>query len=267
MIRAFGNSLRIAMIASMPPISGICRSINVTSGRCFWNSFIASIPVDASAINSMSGSAFTSAAMPLRRSPWSSTVRTRIGAESIGMSSHLFVEQPECARFIGFDVRDGGGDDQLDFRARPGFTPEIQPRANLFCAFADPRQAPMSGARALLQYFPVNADSIVANPQAKLATVESDLGFDPLRLRVPESVSQDLAGDAVDLVLKDWRQASRWSFHRHAEEGAAAARILRFCEFPPCDSEQLRQIAPNGRRRAQVLYGVAAFGDCRHGAL
>ena len=34
MMRASGNSARIATIASIPFISGICRSMSVTSGLC-----------------------------------------------------------------------------------------------------------------------------------------------------------------------------------------------------------------------------------------
>jgi hypothetical protein len=37
MIRASGNSLRIATIASMPCIVGICKSISVMSGWCVRN--------------------------------------------------------------------------------------------------------------------------------------------------------------------------------------------------------------------------------------
>ena len=48
MIRASGNSPRIALIASMPPISGICKSISVTSGWCLRNSSTASRPLEAS---------------------------------------------------------------------------------------------------------------------------------------------------------------------------------------------------------------------------
>jgi len=53
-IRASGNSSRMALIASTPFMSGICRSIKVTSGRCFRNWTMASRPVEASAINFMS---------------------------------------------------------------------------------------------------------------------------------------------------------------------------------------------------------------------
>ena len=88
-IRASGNSLRMAMIASMPLISGICRSIRVMSGWCRRNCSIASRPVEACATSSMSGSTSTSAAMPWRRSAWSSAVRIRIVFVSAFMDPHL----------------------------------------------------------------------------------------------------------------------------------------------------------------------------------
>jgi hypothetical protein len=54
MMRAPGNSARIALIASIPPISGICKSISVMSGRCFRNCSSASRPLEASATSSIS---------------------------------------------------------------------------------------------------------------------------------------------------------------------------------------------------------------------
>ena len=56
----------MAMMASIPFISGICKSIKVTSGRCARNASMASRPVDASATSSMSDSAPINLRMPLR---------------------------------------------------------------------------------------------------------------------------------------------------------------------------------------------------------
>src|SRR6266478_5444284 len=78
MIRASGNSPRIAMVASRPFISGICKSIRVTSGRCVRNCWIASRPLDAWPTKLMSDWPATSAAIPSRRRTWSSTARIRI---------------------------------------------------------------------------------------------------------------------------------------------------------------------------------------------
>ena len=78
-MRASGNSPRMAMIASIPPISGICRSIKVTSGRFSLNCASASRPVAASPAISMSASASIKAPIPSRSSGWSSAMRIRIG--------------------------------------------------------------------------------------------------------------------------------------------------------------------------------------------
>jgi len=47
----------------------------------------------------------------------------------------------------------------------------------------------VSGAPAPLQNFRVNAFSIVANTQAKPGGIISNLGFDPVCIGMPESVS------------------------------------------------------------------------------
>src|SRR5467141_1553847 len=189
MTRALGNSLRIPIIASMPFRAGICRSINVTSGRCNRNFSIASCPLEASAINFMSDSVLTSAAIPSRRRAWSSTVRIRIGLESARMSSHLFAEKPESVGIVGFHVSNGGGNSQLNLCACFGFAPDIQSCPYLFRTFTDPGQPPVSGAPAFLQDSGVNALSIIPDTQAKLGVVVPDLGFDLTCLCVLERVS------------------------------------------------------------------------------
>jgi hypothetical protein len=66
MMRASGNSPRIAMIASRPFISGIWMSISVTSGLCSRNWWTASRPLAASATTAMSGCEPMSVAIPCR---------------------------------------------------------------------------------------------------------------------------------------------------------------------------------------------------------
>src|SRR5580704_7548817 len=205
MTRAFGNSLRIAIMHSMPLISGICRSISVTSGRCSLNCTIASAPLDASPTIFMSGSASRSAAMPLRRSAWSSTVRIRMTPGSVAMRTGRFAEPPECANFSSLGVGDGGGDGNLDFGARSRFAPEVQFRANHFRAFPDSGQAPMSRMRPFTEYLGVDADSVIANPQAEHPIIVPNLRFDLCGARMMEGVSQDLAANPVDLVLQNRR--------------------------------------------------------------
>jgi hypothetical protein len=81
-IRACGNSLRIASIASMPFISGICRPIRVTSGRYFLYASTASNPFLAWATSSISVCCCSANAIPSRTSGWSSAHKTRIRSEA-----------------------------------------------------------------------------------------------------------------------------------------------------------------------------------------
>ena len=83
MIRASGNSVRIAAIASMPFMSGRRRSMSVMSGRCWRNRSRPSFPVLASATSSMSRWLLIIAEIPSRRSGWSSTLRMRMGAGAL----------------------------------------------------------------------------------------------------------------------------------------------------------------------------------------
>src|SRR5882724_9432409 len=98
-----------------------------------------------------------SAPIPSRMSAWSSTVRTRIGLGSLiilGLlpirSPNLLSREPESATRIGFAIRNAGRNDQLDFRPGSLFAPDFQLPAKALCAFAHPRQAPVSRASAPL---------------------------------------------------------------------------------------------------------------------
>ena len=84
----------------------------------------------------------------------------------------------------------------------PWFAPEFQPRPDAFRALADARQSPVPLARALLEDLAVDALSIIANPQPEELAIIRDFGLDAAGVRVVEGVSQDLARNPVDLVLK-----------------------------------------------------------------
>src|ERR1700722_9704656 len=202
MIRAFGKSLRIAMMHSIPFISGICRSMSVTSGRCFSNPAIASCPLDASATNFMSGSALISAAIPLRSRAWSSTARIRITPASV-MGPRLLSEEPEHAGFGRFCVCHGCRYGDLNLRSRPRLAPKVQLSAHQLCTFADSGQTPMPSERAFVKYLRVNSDSVIAEPHAKLLNVVANINFNLIGARVAEGVSQNLLANPIELVLKN----------------------------------------------------------------
>ena len=116
-------------------------------------------------------------------------------------------------------VSDGSGDGQLHFRAGSIFAPQFQPRSDSFGPLPDPGQPPMTGARAFLQNRRVNALSIITDPQTEQIWVVVDCGFNPACASMPESVSQYLTSDPVDLVLKQRRQGLRLPLHDHLENG------------------------------------------------
>src|SRR5580700_813008 len=224
MIRALGKSLRIAMIHSMPLISGICRSISVMSGRCFLNAAIASCPLDASATNFMSGSALISAAIPLRSRAWSSTVRIRISRPSLAMRPRFFAEDSEYPGFAGLCVSDRCRHGYLNLRARPHLAPKIYLGARQLRAFADSGQAPMSSPRAFVEYHWVNADAVIAEADAEFLRIVSNLHFNLFSVRMMESISQNLPANPIELVVKNRLYDARRPFDGHMESRAAAVR-------------------------------------------
>src|ERR1044072_9354747 len=78
MMRASGNSLRIAAIASTPLFSGMRRSINVMSGGCSRYSSTACCPLTPCAITSISATVLMSETNPCLTTAWSSITMMRI---------------------------------------------------------------------------------------------------------------------------------------------------------------------------------------------
>jgi hypothetical protein len=64
---------------------------------------------------------------------------------------------------------------------------------------------------------------------------------------VPESVSQQFAGDAVSLILDDRIQISPLPFYCHTEDHWISVRILGLRQTLTRCRQQLRQIALNCR--------------------
>ncbi len=102
-------------------------------------------------------------------------------------------------------VSNSGGNGQLHFRSGARFAPEFESRSAAFRTLADPRQSPVPLARACLQDLTVDTLSVIANPQPEELAGVCDFRLDTARMCVLESVSQDLTGNPVDLVLKDLR--------------------------------------------------------------
>ena len=118
----------------------------------------------------------------------------------------------------------------------------------------------MASARAMLQNRRVNSLPIVADPQPEQTVSYWIAASIRLAQAVLESVSQYLARNPVDLVLKQRRQGSRLPFQDHLENGRMTVPILGVPEFLTRGGEQVFQ-APLSRPQAQVLNGIAALGD------
>jgi len=99
----------------------------------------------------------------------------------------------------------------------------------------------MTGARAFLQNLLVNSLAIVTDPQTEQVRVVLNCSFDTVCVGVLESVSQYLASNPVDLVLKQRRQGSRLSFDDHLESGQMTVRILAVPEFLTRGGQQIFQ--------------------------
>ena len=83
-----------------------------------------------------------------------------------------------------------------------------------------------------LEDLAVDALSIIANPQPEELAVVGDFGLDAAGVRVVKGVSQDLARNPVDLVLKERRQGLPRSFHSDLECRRFALRTWKISRVP-----------------------------------
>jgi len=91
----------------------------------------------------------------------------------------------------------------LNLSTGAGFAPEVQMSSNSLGAFPYASQAPMSGDSAFLLHVGIDPFSIIADAQAKHLMTVSDLGLDPMCVRVPICVSQNLDCNPADLIPRD----------------------------------------------------------------
>src|SRR5271165_3653901 len=246
---ASGNSLRIALIASMPHIFGICRSISVTSGRWFRNCSTASCPSHASATSSMSAWVPSRRAMPSRTTAWSSTARIRITV------SPRHPREPRKTRACR---RPGVGDRtrnaQIDLSPCSGPTQNNQFRTDPPRALPHSRQTVVPRA-PLFRDFWSDPFAVVADSQTEELLLKCEFCFDPGCVSVSERISQCFARDAVNFVPNDRIQIPYRSFYSQTETRTILAR-----QFLPHLPYGVRKIA--GRdRRPQVLHCAAALDD------
>src|SRR5262245_54215761 len=177
---------------------------------------MASRPLDASATSFMSGSAFTSVAIPPRRRGWSSTARIRINREFVHVIS-LASRQPQSGFHTGWFVCDCGRQLQLNLRPGAVVAPHVQSCADSIGTFTHAAYSPVSGAFRRMQALRVDARPIIANAQAKHLVVVANLRLNPAGACVSKCISNQLASDSTDFVVQTWREDVNLSFHGHPE--------------------------------------------------
>ncbi len=87
--RVPGCSSRMIRVASMPPIPGMCTSMNTTSGWSSATRSTASSPVEASPTISTSSESASVDWMPARVIGWSSAIRIRMGTVVTSLAGRL----------------------------------------------------------------------------------------------------------------------------------------------------------------------------------
>ena len=82
-----------------------------------------------------------------------------------------------------------------------------------------------------IQVLRVDSLSVVPYPQSKNADAVSDLRFDLICVCVPESISQRLARNAINVIAKDWMQVPRRTLYRNPKRRRTSPAIAGPSEF------------------------------------
>src|SRR6185295_15491549 len=101
--------------------------------------------------------------------------------------------------------------------------PDFESPAHIFSPLAHAVQAKVPVGLPPPESPLVNTLSIIADQQAELPLVITDLHGDPPRLRVPEGVAQRFARDAVCLVAHDRVEVARRAFYIHINSGTISS--------------------------------------------
>src|SRR5438552_6075856 len=201
-------------MAFTPSSPGIRKSINVMSGRCFFQSAAACCPSPVSATTSMSASCLMIATRPSRTTVWSSATRTRM----------TFVFRPParflCPRLETKDVSPARMfsrmfasvvrfwfnwviQNNLNFRALawPGTQDELA--THLVNAFFHSQQS-----KAFVFRVQVKSSTVVNKTELDLVRANDQSGSEVFRFRVFDCIGQRLLGDSQQALFPFW--SHRW---------------------------------------------------------
>src|SRR5277367_4665960 len=224
MIFASENSPRIAMIASSPFISGICKSIRVMSGRCARNCWIASSPLEACATNFISG-------WPLKRltTPWRKIARSSTARIPIGLGRAFITLSPpkpgqgKAARIARLWVSARGWNCQFGFGAATGLAPNLESTSDEFGPFPHTTQAPMSGDVLQPENDWVDALTVIPNSEPQAVVTVSDVYLDSSGIGMTDRIAQRLRSNPIDLITNHRTQRLRCSLDLNPKFGTGSS--------------------------------------------
>src|SRR5262249_10178279 len=126
---------------------------------------------------------------------------------------------------------------ELYFRAGARSAPDLQFGADVPCALAHPRQAPMSRPPDP-EHLRADTATIIAHAHFQSAVTVRNLHFDHVGAGVPESVREGLAAYEQELLARNRMKIARHPINRRPE----LRRVHEGKLFPGC-SKRLRQFA------------------------
>src|SRR5260221_1973476 len=221
----------MAIVASMPLQSGSLRSISVTSGWCSRNRCNASAPLAASATSSMSGWFLMTAAIPSRKSGWSSTLKMRIIRLSLSSTCVQLPLMPLSNSAGGPDLTllesNPARHAQLDLGSQCDSAQNAKPGADSFGPLAHSAETPVS-IPSPLQFLRIDPAPVVAHRDAQLAAPIFDIRLDILGPGMAVSIDNRLTANAVNFVTQLLPQFPLPSFHNHSKSDRwAQAQVVR----------------------------------------
>src|SRR5260221_6695287 len=208
----------MAIVASMPLQSGSLRSISVTSGWCSRSRCNASAPLAASATSSMSGWFLMTAAIPSRKSGWSSTLKMRIIRLSLSSTCVQLPLMPLSNSAGGPDLTllesNPARHAQLDLGSQCDSAQNAKPGADSFGPLAHSAETPVS-IPSPLQFLRIDPAPVVAHRDAQLAAPIFDLRLDILGPGMAVIIDNRPTAHAVNFVTQLPPPFPLASIHNH----------------------------------------------------
>src|SRR5580692_869406 len=125
---------------------------------------------------------------------------------------------------------DVAGNGKLNLGSGGGAAPDTELGADLFGSLAHAHQSPVPFA-SRLQYLRVDTAAVVTHQNAKAGGGVFQLHFDVFRVRMPKSIHQGFAADAVHFVTQHGMQRLRFALNDDTKSNAGDVDLVaNFCK-------------------------------------